>query len=121
LKLEMPNSQTRSGSFGSVDGEALGKTFSSFTKSGVPTPVTFRAQNEPTSKMKRYMSGGTYGIPSFDGRESNSAAARVRTLHDVVEDPEVLGYICVGYMVVQPGIEPTKRGITIRNTEVIKQ
>jgi hypothetical protein len=91
LKLEFPNPQTGPGSFGSVNvggvdvgnvdvGSVDGKTFSSFPKSGVPRPVTYGAQNQPTSKMKIYRPGGMNGIPSSNGRESISAAALIRTL-----------------------------------------
>jgi len=77
--------------------------------------VTYGAQNQPTSKI-RYKPGGTYGIPSFDGRESRSAAARVGTPYDVVE-----GFEGREFAPVQPEIEPTKLGLAIRNKEVIKQ
>jgi len=63
--------------------------------------------------MKRYQSGGTNGIPPYDGRESFSLAALVRARCDVIEAREPV--------VVQPGIEETKRGLAVRNTIVIKQ
>jgi len=82
-----------------------------FSKSNVPRPVTCGAQNQPTSKMKRYKSGGTNGIPSRDGRESISVAARVRTRYDVVE--------ALKSVAVQPEIEETERGPAVRNKKVI--
>ncbi len=70
-------------------------------------------KNQPTSKTRRYQSGGTNGIPLSDGRESFSFAARVRARCDVSEARE--------QVVVQPGIEETKRGLAVRNKIVIKQ
>ena len=76
--------------------------------------MTYGAQNQPTSKVKRYKSGGTHGIPPKDGFESNSEAApNVPTRPDVFEAPHS--------PTVQPGIEKTKWVVPIRNTVVIKQ
>ena len=63
--------------------------------------------------MKRYKSGGTNGIPSIDGRESNAAAARVRTNNDVVKAHQSV--------LIQPRIEKPKRALALRNAKVIKQ
>ena len=63
--------------------------------------------------MKRYKSGGTNGIPSRDGRESNAVAARVRTNNDVVKAHQSV--------LIQPRIEKTKRALALRNAKVIKQ
>src|SRR6266702_594622 len=86
---------------------------SNFLKSGVPRPVTYDAQTQPTSNMKRFQSSGTNGIPPGDGRESLSLAALVRARCDVSEAREQVA--------VQPGIEETKRGLAVRNKIVIKQ
>ena len=64
--------------------------------------------------MKRYKSGGTNGIPSFQGGEPNTAAASVITNFDVEEGRDYV-------LSVKPGIEETKRVQALRNTEVIKQ
>lgn len=59
------------------------------------------------------MPGWTNGIPSGDGRESFSSAARVRARGDIVEARTPTA--------VQPGIEETKGGLAFRDTVVIKQ
>ncbi|SRR6266702_166768 len=81
-----------------VDG---GKCACRFKKSGVPRPVTYRAENQPTSQTKRHKSRGTNRIPFGDRRESLSAAARVGPRCDIVEACEALG--------IQPGIEEAER------------
>jgi hypothetical protein len=63
--------------------------------------------------MKRCKSSGTNRIPSRDGRESLSVAARVKTRCDVAK--------AVSSVAVQQGIEETKRALAFRNTVVIKQ
>ncbi len=63
--------------------------------------------------MKRYKYGRTNGIPSSDGKESISFAARVRARCDIVEARSPFG--------VQPGIEETKRVLAFRNKMIIKQ
>ena len=62
--------------------------------------------------MKRDKSGRTNGIPSRDSSEPSSATARVGTRSNVVQAIR---------SAVQPGIEETKRGTVVRNTEVINQ
>ena len=79
-------------------------------KFSVPRPVTYEAQNQPTSKMKGYKRAN--GIPSGAGRKSRAVAARVRTQYDVLKAPNSYS--------VQPWIEKTKRGSVLRNEEVIK-
>ena len=79
-------------------------------KFSVPRPVTYGAQNQPTSKMKGYKRAN--GIPSGDGRESRGVAARVRTRYDVLEAPNSDS--------VQPGIDETQRRSVVRNKEIIK-
>ena len=62
--------------------------------------------------MKRHKYGMTNGIPSTDSSEPISTAARVITRCDVVQ---------ALWLAVQPGIEETKRGAVVPNTEVINQ
>jgi hypothetical protein len=57
--------------------------------------------NQSTSKMKRYKSGGTNGIPSRYGRKSISVAAQARPRCDVVEARASVT------QAVQPRIEET--------------
>jgi hypothetical protein len=86
-----------------------------FKKCGVPRPVTYATQSQPTTKINESKSRGrTNRIPSGDGGESiGAAAAQARARCDVGEALESLA--------VQPGIEEAKRFLPHRKQEVIKQ
>ena len=58
------------------------------SKLGVPRPVTYVGLGQPSSKVKRHKASETHGIPSLNGGESLSFAARVRTDRDVGEATE---------------------------------
>ncbi len=79
----------------------LSNLYCSSIKTGVPSPVTYGAQNQPTLKTKRYKSRKKNRIPSSDGGEPLSAASRVSARFDVREARTTV--------TVQPGIEETER------------
>jgi hypothetical protein len=80
--------------------QQVSSTCCSFRKSSVPKPVTY-VWNPRSIKVERCF-GGTNGIPSVNGRESNGVAARVRARCDVVE--------ALAGLPIQPDIEEAERG-----------
>ncbi|KAH8988406.1 hypothetical protein EDB92DRAFT_1817595 [Lactarius akahatsu] len=72
-----------------------------YSSSGVPRPVTYSAQNQPTSKMKEAQVPPGELDPTQPGGKSVSVAARIRAKCDIIEVYAALA--------VQPGIEEAKR------------
>jgi hypothetical protein len=99
-------------------------TFSSSTKFGVPRPVTYATQSQPTTKISESKSDGrTNRIPSRDSRESIRAAAALARARCNVVEVRVMARVrrMSDFRTVQPRIEEAKRAPPLRNQEVIKQ
>ena len=84
----------------------------SFSKSRVPKPVTYGAQNQATLKTKLEE---TNWIPSLSGLKSFSIASRIKARCDIVKSS-----LCEG-VAVQPGVEPAKRVLVVREKIIVQQ
>ena len=81
-------------------------------KSGVPRPVTYRAQCHLTSSNVKKQRG-TYSVPPRDRGESIGATAWILATCDIVETSSATS--------VQPAIEEAKGALAVGNPVVIKK
>ena len=87
---------------------------SSLLNSGVPKSMTYIAQNQSRSKMKRYKTGGTNGITSIHrGRN-------LRVLHPGLLEPSTTSLRPCSPSPYSKGLRIPGGGLSFRN-EVIKQ
>lgn len=85
----------------------------STSKSSDPRPVACSTHSQLSSKVKRHKVGGTHSVPSLNGAESISAAARVRATYDVKD--------AIDTITIQKGVKEAERCSSSRDLEVIKE